>query len=380
MYLSTRLLLAHLGLDIAGNALGYPTHDSLSPISFDWNFESPNLDDLLFSKLIPEPEAQHLPMFVPPSNTQLPSSAGFGIGKIVDYSSNDRHLGSSLASVVSHDWTGLRPDKDYRNVVQTRDTVRVDHDLPHIPRYEHEAPGPAPYLASQEQSMSRILQSDGSKESTHPLGTWRRHKENDRSSVEISPSPTVQSFEIPPTWVTSPAGFPLDFRGQGLPTFDTRPHAPPSDSRYGSNDVPSYSQVLKLTSPKRPKLNDHFMDSQTRVYYPSEWPFLDNTKYTELSPMGNSDPLQRSDPWQGGFSSRPGVNFDGKFDSERQLKNKMIEQAHKSRYRTGYLSDLVHNFKSYTKAYASPREKKMEIFKFDLEAFENNDARGIDKA
>ncbi|KAI7960828.1 hypothetical protein MJO28_001317 [Puccinia striiformis f. sp. tritici] len=380
MYLSTRLLLAHLGLDIAGNALGYPTHDSLSPISFDWNFESPNLDDLLFSKLIPEPEAQHidLPISAPPLNSQLPSSAGFGLGNTVDHVPNGRHLGSSLASAVSHDRTAFRPGKNYiRDVMQTRNTVPVDHDLPHLPRYEHEAPGSASYRDSQEKFISHILQRDGIEESIHPPGTWRRHKENDKSSVGISPTPTVQSLEIPPTWVTSPTRFS---RGQGLPTFDTRAHAPPSDGRYGSNDLPSYSQLLELISPKRPKLTDHFMDSQTRVDYPSEWPFLDNTKYTELSPMGDSDPLHRSDHWQRGFSSRPGVNSEGEFNSERQLKNKMIELADKSRYRTGYLSDLVNNFKSHTKSYASPREKKTEIFKFDLEAFENNDALGLDKA
>ncbi|KAI9620382.1 hypothetical protein KEM48_008169 [Puccinia striiformis f. sp. tritici PST-130] len=159
-------------------AVGYPTHDSLSPLSFDWSFESPNLDDLLFSKLIPEPEAQHrnLPISAPSSDSQLPSPAGFGDGKIVDCFPNDRHLGSPLASVVSHDWTAFRPDTNYRNVMQTRNTLRVDHDLQHIPRYEHEAPGPAASLYSQEKHMPRILQSDGSKESIHPPGTWRRHK------------------------------------------------------------------------------------------------------------------------------------------------------------------------------------------------------------
>ncbi|KAI9620076.1 hypothetical protein KEM48_008351 [Puccinia striiformis f. sp. tritici PST-130] len=359
-------------------AVGYPTHDSLSPLSFDWSFESPNLDDLLFSKLIPEPEAQHrnLPISAPSSDSQLPSPAGFGDGKIVDCFPNDRHLGSPLASVVSHDWTAFRPDTNYRNVMQTRNTLRVDHDLQHIPRYEHEAPGPAASLYSQEKHMPRILQSDGSKESIHPPGTWRRHKKNGKSPVEISPTPTVQSLEIPPTWVTSPTRFS---RGQGLSTFDTRAHAPPSDERYGSNDLLSYVQLLEGISPKRPKFNDFFMDSQTRVHLPSERQFLDTIEYTEHPPIGNSDPLDKFDHWQNGSSSGPGVNLDGKVNSGRQSKNKMIEQADKSRYRTGYLSDLIDNFKS-PKTYTSPLEKKTKIFKFDLEAFENKDALGIDKA
>ncbi|KAH9441692.1 hypothetical protein Pst134EA_032597 [Puccinia striiformis f. sp. tritici] len=276
-------------------AVGYPTHDSLSPLSFDWSFESPNLDDLLFSKLIPEPEAQHrnLPISAPSSDSQLPSPAGFGDGKIVD---------------------SFRPDTNYRNVMQTRNTLRVDHDLQHIPRYEHEAPGPAASLYSQEKHMPH------------------------------------QSYRV------------MGAKNQFILL------APGAGTR-------KMGHISKKTQVQR------FLHGLSNACPPSKRAaqFLDTIEYTEHPPIGNSDPLDKFDHWQNGSSSGPGVNLDGKVNSGRQSKNKMIEQADKSRYRTGYLSDLIDNFKS-PKTYTSPLEKRTKIFKFDLEAFENKDALGIDKA
>ncbi|POV99025.1 hypothetical protein PSTT_14049 [Puccinia striiformis] len=283
MNLSTRVLLAHLGRVIAGNATETSTHDPLSLLSLDWSFESPNMNDVLASNQPSKPEAQHpnLPIFAPHANSQLASPAGLEIGNDMD--------------------------------------DPIDHDLPiSFPRYEFNVHSPASSLDNQEKLMSHILQSDGRTELSHPLGTWRRHKEHHEPSVAESPG------------------------------------------------------VVTL-SPKKRKLNDHFMDSQTHDHYPSERQFLGTVEYTGHPPMGNSDPLDRLDHWQDGSSSKPGVNFDGK---ERSPQNEMIEQADRS----GFFSHLIDDFDLHTNTDPSPQSKKNEIFKFDVEAFENKGAIGNDKA
>ncbi|KAI7950057.1 hypothetical protein MJO28_008878 [Puccinia striiformis f. sp. tritici] len=366
MNLSTRVLLAHLGRVIAGNATETSTHDPLSLLSLDWSFESPNMNDVLASNQPSKPEAQHpnLPIFAPHANSQLASPAGLEIGNDMDGVLNDIHLGASLAPVVPHDWEGFHPDTHYGNLLQNRFPDPIDHDLPiSFPRYEFNVHSPASSLDNQEKLMSHILQSDGRTELSHPLGTWRRHKEHHEPSVA----------GIPPAWVSSSSGVSFDFPSQGSPSFDTR--YPPIYERYGEykDGLPSYSQLLVTLSPKKRKLNDHFMDSQTHDHYPSERQFLGTVEYTGHPPMGNSDPLDRLDHWQDGSSSKPGVNFDGK---ERSPQNEMIEQADRS----GFFSHLIDDFDLHTNTDPSPQSKKNEIFKFDVEAFENKGAIGNDKA
>ncbi|POW21155.1 hypothetical protein PSHT_02771 [Puccinia striiformis] len=54
----------------------------------------------------------------------------------------------------------------------------------------------------------------------------------------------------------------------------------------------------------------------------------------------------------------------------------MIEQADRS----GFFSHLIDDFDLHTNTDPSPQSKKNEIFKFDVEAFENKGAIGNDKA
>ncbi|EFP85755.2 uncharacterized protein PGTG_11084 [Puccinia graminis f. sp. tritici CRL 75-36-700-3] len=387
---STHLLLAHLGLSIAGKALERPAYDPFHQI-LDWGDVPPNLNSGLLDSTQAPAEAQRrlkVPTLAIPtsSGTELAQTGPFRNGLSMDNVPNDIDLGASLPPLLPNGLKEFNSGTSNQQLLQNFNAYSsvAGEVLEKSPRYIEGAPSCTTSRDGSENHISYTPQSERN-EAVRCHQTWRRYKKTADNTVDpiSTPSLQVQSSEPFPAWFANSPNLSFDSLSKdSLPPDHTSIY----DSSINEINEPSSFSHLESPSYKRLRFTDHFMDPKTPDYNSKEWDILLDYLPIESEPTAqmefrenhsnigtSSHVANQVNQRHTNFPLETGGNYGRMVDFQTEPQSIMVEQADINLYLRAISHPNVD-----AKAALNPHEKKMKMFKFDMDVFENCDAIGLD--